>query len=104
MFFMNKFKRKAVSALVSAVSLFSVPALTISVMPTVSATPSEQRGINVWEVWGWNDLEGEKGLARNRNCPQGINAVIRIIEECQRTGRHLKVTLTGFNTFIYSFW
>ena len=101
---MNKFKKRAVSALVSAVSLFSVPALTVSVMPTVSATPSVQHGFNFWEVWGWGDLENEKSLARSRNCPQGINAVIRIIEECQRTGRHLKVTLVGINTFTYNVW
>lgn len=101
---MNKFKRRMALALITAVSLFSVPVLTVSVMPTVSAAPSVQRALNVWEVWGWNDLEGEKNLARRRRCPQGVDVVIRIIEECQRTGKHLKVTLVGINTFTYNVW
>lgn len=102
---MNKFKKRAVSALVSAVSLFSVPALTVSVMPTVSATPIVNHGRGVWEVWGYHELEGEKNQARHRNCPQGINNVIGIIEECQRTGRHLKVRQEwGINVFSYSVW
>ena len=52
---MNKFKKRAVSALVSAVSLFSVPALTVSVMPTVNATEKSSGSDWLCKLAGYDD-------------------------------------------------
>lgn len=75
---MNKFKKRAVSALVSAVSLFSVPALTVSVMPTVSAESvykGKIGGNDVWHVTGDYHIPHEMEWIKleNRNVIGGWN-------------------------------
>lgn len=97
---MNKFKKRAVSALVSAVSLFSVPALTVSVMPTVSAKPKECAN-NHWKVWGTDDLNWEKTLVWTRNTTPDRGSVIAMIDRCIREGRVLHVLDHGWNRFSY---
>lgn len=59
---------------------------TAYAMPSVMVVP-----FAAWDVWG-NDLHHEIPLARTRNCPQGINYVISLINRCIREGRKLRVT------------
>ena len=79
---MKNFKKIILFCLISFTTIFSTPLFKNSVITNVSAMPSKRVGIDTWRVWG-TDLEGEKGLARSRNCPQGIDYVISLIEKCQ---------------------
>jgi len=71
----------------------------------VHAMPSQQVSGNTWKVWGKTDLEAEKRLAVGRNLPQGLVNVLKIIDQCIREGRELKVHQQfGINTFTYNLW
>lgn len=97
---MNKFKKRAVSALVSAVSLFSVPALIVSVMPTVRAEPKCCVD-NHWTVWGSKDLAWEKALVWTRITSPDRNSVIAMIDKCICEGKVLHIKDNGWNNFSY---
>lgn len=86
--------KKICSFLVACIMICGSAGIMESQMNTTYAMPSEQVGIASWVVWG-NDLHHEIPLARTRNCPQGINFVVSIINQCIREGRHLNV----FNVF-----
>ena len=81
---------KIFSFLAACMLLYGYVGVMESQTNTVCAMPSEQVGIASWVVWG-NDLHHEIPLAKTRNCPQGIDYVLDLINRCIEGHTRLKI-------------
>lgn len=82
--------KKIYSFLVACMLLCGSIGLLESQTNSAYATPKERLGFCEWIVWG-TSLYDEIPLAEERNCPQGIDYVLDLINRCIEGHTRLKI-------------